>query len=225
MQAAMQDLSDVDGVAEEEEEEEEAAKIDAAEEQQQQALLDSPPQATLQGTITPISFDCVHSTSKKAAKEKPGKRGDARPAVYVSIQRATNKHNGQTKRWFLLDTGAERTSITEADAKVLNLFAKSQETGELTTKNAAGSTKRETVRVLVSALEAGKPVCSVELTASVRAGNLGHGLLGMDFVAAVGWANVDFAGSAAREAKKRGEGKKKAAASSAPCKGQKAGSS
>ena len=102
----------------------------------------------------------ANSTSSKDKGSRPGKNGDMRPCVYVRLQRATNPTKGEAKRWFLVDTGATRTSITQADAKCLNLFAKSQETGSMTAKNAAGSAARPTVRISITALEGSKQICA-----------------------------------------------------------------
>ena len=173
------------------------------EEKQQQALLAQPPVVLRNGRVRPISFGCVYECSKAQHDTRPGKKTDPRPSIYVRLQRATNLSKGEAKRWLLLDTGALRTSISEADAKCLNLFAKSQVTGEVPVKNAAGVTSRPTARIVVTALEGQKEISSVQLTANVRSGDLGHGLLGMDWIAAVGWASIDFAGGKEREAAKR----------------------
>lgn len=186
----------------EEETETQAPEMTAAEDEQQVSRLQMPAQVEHKGVVRPVSFDSVFRSSKKSKKERPGKSGDMRPAVFVKLQRATNKSKGELKRWFLLDTGANKTSISEADAKLLKLFAKGQETGKTNVKNAAGGAGRETVRVVLTALEGSKDMATVELTANVRQGDLGHGLLGIDFVMALGWENIDFAGGALRAERK-----------------------
>lgn len=155
------------------------------------------PKVTLKGTIRPKSFKDVWASSSKEPRRRPGKKFDKRPAVFASVRRAMSMKKGEVKKWFLLDTGAERSCISEKDAKVLKLLNKS--TGRKLVKNALGKQVRKTVRVAITVLENGKKLASVQLTATIRGGKFRHGILGMDFVAALGWENIDFKGGKKRK--------------------------
>lgn len=113
-----------------------------------------------------------------------------RPAVRICLKRARNAQRGYAKRWYLLDTGADRTSVTEADHALI----KARADGHVRVVNAAGRAQRALVRVHLSSPGDGAEAAAwaVELTSSVRGGSISHGVLGMDWVNCVGMHNIDF---------------------------------
>lgn len=112
---------------------------------------------------------------------------DPRPFLWVYATRSSlsQTSGGFVKKKWLVDTGARRSALSDKDAKTLKLGVT---TGHVKVRTAVGCVRRKLVRLKVCTLPSGKPsekdsiTSTCELEVSVRAGEINHSILGMDWV-------------------------------------------
>ena len=150
-----------------------------------------PLMAAIAGTPRP-KWDGLSDGKKKS--------DDFRPTIWVTVTRSEEEleaHKkkgvkiipGKVTKKILIDTGAQRSSISLADADLLNLH---KEESKVKTVSADGSTYRDRVFLRVRSLVSGKPsqrdmvTSDVIIEASVRNSDIKHSILGIDWIIASG---------------------------------------